>query len=132
MFKFSKRSYDRMGGVDPKLIQIAERAIQITRIDFGIPEHGGVRSVETQQKLYADGLSNCDGLLKKSFHQPAEDGLGKAVDVFAYVDGKASWYEDHLTHIAAAFMQASCELGYKIEWGGFWSWKDLPHFQLVE
>jgi hypothetical protein len=48
----------------------------------------GVRSVAQQQALYAQGrykpgkiVTNCDGLVKVSNHQPKADGYGYAVDV---------------------------------------------------
>lgn len=41
-FRFSKRSRDRMKGVHPDLIAVAERAIEITPIDFLVTE--GVRT----------------------------------------------------------------------------------------
>ena len=115
-----------MEGISPKLVRIAERAISISKIDFGIPESGGVRTVEQQQQLYMSGASKADGIKALSKHQ-----FGRAIDFYAYVDGKASWKKDHLTEVAHAFMQAASDLGIKVDWGGLWSnFKDLPHIQL--
>lgn len=127
-FSLSQRSKDRMAGVDDRLIEIAEMAIEITTVDFGIPGSGGKRTAEEQRKLYMDGKSKCDGVKKKSYHQ-----TGRALDFFAYVDGKASWDEAHLTSVAVAFLQAAIRLGYQIEWGGLWTtFVDMPHVQLLE
>lgn len=126
-YKLSKNSIKNMTGVDMRLCQIARLAIEITTVDFGIPSTGGVRSDKQQNELYLDGKSKCDGYNKKSKHQE-----GKALDVFAYVDGKASWDEMDLTMVAVAFFQAANMLGYKIEWGGLWEFKDMPHFQIVD
>lgn len=126
MFRFGKRSKERRKGVDQRLIEISDLAIQITIIDFGIPEHGGVRSAPVQNKLYNDEKSKCDGYEEISSHQEA-----KALDVFAFVDGKASWDNYHLSMVACAMLQAASILGYKLEWGGLWPW-DKPHFQLVD
>lgn len=127
MFKLSKRSIGRRAGVDPKLIQINDLALTISPIDFGIPQYGGLRSAEEQHKLFLDGKSNCDGYTKLSKHQ-----LFKALDFYAYVNGKASWEPEHLTIVAAAHLQAACKLGYLIEWGGLWKgFKDMPHIQLI-
>lgn len=128
MFKFSSKSLERMEGLDRRLIAIAHRALQLTSVDFGIPEHGGLRTAVEQNKLYNEGLSQCDGYTFKSNHQS-----GMALDFFAYVDGKASWEKEYMAMIACAFLQSASELGYKLEWGGLWkSFKDMPHVQLIE
>lgn len=126
MFQFSKTSKERMAGVDARLIQVMEEAIKLSPIDFGIPEHGGLRTAEEQHSLYLNKASEKDGYVKKSYHQS-----GKALDVFAYVNGKNSWDEGHLTTIATAVLQAANSLGYKVEWGGLWKdFVDMPHFQI--
>jgi len=126
MFKLSQNSLNNRSGVDPRLIEISDRAIQLSIIDFGIPSSGGLRTTEDQAKLFTKGVSKADGRKNKSYHQ-----TGRAVDVYAYVDGKASWEKEHLALIAAAMLQASAELGYKLSWGGLWtSFSDMPHFQL--
>ena len=135
MFFLSERSKSRMKGIDPRLIKIAEKAITITRVDFGIPATGGVRTAEEQYALYLDGNSKCDGYEKRSKHQPnPADGLGKALDFYAISPktGKASWNEYDLAMVAAAFLCAACILGYKLTWGGLWKFKDMPHTQLLE
>ena len=121
-----------MKGCDPRLKQIALKAIEITPIDFGIPSDGGLRSAEEQYKLFKLGASKCDGTDKKSKHQA--QGLSpwsKAIDFYAYVNGRANWNKHYLSVIACSFLQAACELGYIIEWGGLWrSFKDYPHIQI--
>ncbi len=128
MFKLGSNSLNNRAGVDPRLIDISDRAIQLSIIDFGIPSSGGLRTTKEQAALFTAGKSNADGRTNKSYHQ-----TGRALDVYAYVDGKASWDKLHLALIAAAMMQAANELGYKLEWGGLWkSFQDMPHFQLGE
>lgn len=125
-FQFSERSLERMEGVDPRLKEIAKHAITISKIDFGIPQDGGLRTAERQAELFADGKSKADGVKKKSRHQS-----GMALDVYAYVEGKASWEKEHLAMVAAAMLQSASILGYKLEWGGLWrSFVDMPHFQI--
>lgn len=127
-FSFSKTSKARREGVSKKLIEISDLALTLSAVDFGIPDHGGIRTKLEQRQLFFDGLSNCDGYNKRSKHQD-----GKALDVYAYVDGKASWEEGDLAMVAAAMLEAANRLGYKLTWGGLWkSFKDMPHFQLVE
>lgn len=127
-FQFSQGSLRNREGVDAILVAISDRAIELTRVDFGIPETGGRRTAEQQHSLFRKGKSNIDGYKDESYHQ-----TGRALDVYAYVDGKASWEKEHLAMVAAAFLQAAAELGYKLEWGGLWtSFQDMPHFQLPE
>jgi len=115
-----------MEGVDENLISIAKEALSLSKIDFGIPQYGGLRREDEQHKLFLDGKSKADGLYKKSYHQS-----GKALDVYAYVDGKASWSVEHLSQIACAMFQAAINQGVKLEWGGLWkNFIDMPHFQV--
>lgn len=127
-FKLSQRSLERMEGVDPRLKEIAELAIKLTLVDFGIPKDGGLRTTERQKELHAMKVSMCDGVKNKSRHQS-----GKALDFYAYKEGAALWTTQELAMVATAFMQAALILGHKIEWGGLWeSFQDMPHVQLME
>ena len=124
--QFSKRSLERMEGIDQRLIDIMNLAISITKVDFGIPADGGIRTSERQHQLFLEKVSKADGYTKKSYHQ-----TGLACDIYAYVDGKASWEEEHLAKVACAILQAASQLGYKLKWGGlFRSFKDMPHFEI--
>jgi len=128
MFKLGQNSLNNRAGVDPRLIEISDLAISISNIDFGIPSSGGLRTTADQAKLFTAGVSKADGRTNKSYHQS-----GKALDVYAYVDGKASWDKLHLALIAAAMLQAAAQLGYRLKWGGNWkNWQDMPHFELEE
>lgn len=131
MFYLGKASKTRLIGIDPRWLEIINLALTITLIDFGIPNDGGLRSLERQQAMYADIniKTNCDGYINRSKHQ---DGL--ALDFYAYVDGKASWKIEYLAHIAAALLQAASILGYPVRWGGFFKpdgW-DKPHLELID
>jgi len=127
MFKLGNKSKKNLYGVDADLWQVVELALTITKIDFGIPTDGGLRTAERQNELYKLKASKLDGYNKKSYHQ-----TGKAFDVFAYVDGKASWQTKHLYHVATAILAAASQLGVALEWGGHWSsFVDMPHFQKV-
>jgi peptidoglycan L-alanyl-D-glutamate endopeptidase CwlK len=134
MYKLSKRSYDRLNGIDAILVAILTEAIKESPYDFGIPLDGGLRTAERQKELYDIGrrgiegeavITYCDGVHKKSYHQS-----GKAFDVFGYKDGKASWDKDVLTEIATHIMNiAEHQFGVELTWGGSWSNPDMPHFQ---
>ncbi len=126
-FKFSATSVKRMDGVNARLVDVAEFALELSPIDFGIPELGGLRNADEQLLLFFNGKSQLDGTKKRSNHQS-----GKALDVFAYVDGKASWDENHLTTVAAAMLEAASQLGVKLSWGGHWkNFRDMPHFEVM-
>ena len=133
-YKFSKRSKSNMIGVNPKMIEIANLAIKLTLIDFGIPADGGVHTKGRQFVLYETGRSKANGTDDISYHQ-----TGNALDFYAYVDNEASWDQKYLAMIAAAFLQAASILGYQLQWGGLWQssdsevygW-DMGHLQLLE
>ena len=127
-FKLSNKSKERLKGVDYRLIKVIDLALAISAVDFGIPEFGGFRTTEQQAHLFEMKKSKCDGKKDKSLHQ-----LAMAFDVYAYVDGAASWDKYHLTQVAVAILQAAGLLGYQLHWGGLWkSFVDMPHFELVE
>lgn len=127
MFQFSGSSIANRHGVDRRLIDLSDRALEITKIDFGHPKHAGLRTAYEQNQLFRDGKSKADGYTHRSRHQD-----GKALDFYAYVDGQASWQKEHLAQVACAFFQAAIELNIKIRWGGLWNFEDFPHVELVE
>ena len=110
--KFSKRSEERMAGVHPDLVRIARRALELSPVDFGITE--GLRTVERQRQLVAAGASKT----MKSRHL-----TGHALDVVAYVGSEVRWDWSLYLKIAAAFKNASEEIGTPLRWGG--SWKNM-------
>jgi len=136
LYRFSETSLNRREGVDPRLIEISDFAIQITPVDFGIPKDGGIRTASRQYDLYLAGKSKADGTTHQSAHQS-----GKALDFYAWVNGHASWEVGHLAMVAAAHLQAASMLGYSLKWGGFFKpfsdepfyhgW-DCAHVELVE
>lgn len=127
-YQFSTPSEARLRTVNPVLQRIARRALQISKVDFGVPRLGGKRTAEEQHGLWLSGDSQLDGYEKLSYHQ-----TGNAVDLFAYVDGEVVWEGEPMAVVAAAMLQAASELGYKLTWGGLWrDFVDCPHFQLEE
>ena len=127
MFKLSKRSRERLNGIEPILIEIVEEAIKTSPLDFGIPSFGGLRTAEEQHYLFNKKVSKCDGYKKESYHQS-----GNAFDIYAYVNKKASWDRGHLTQIARHIQKVALDkFGIKLTWGGDWTrFLDLPHFQI--
>jgi peptidoglycan L-alanyl-D-glutamate endopeptidase CwlK len=128
MFNLSSKSQLNMAGVNPQLVSLVNKALEISLIDFGIPNDGGLRTAERQRELFNQKLSKLDGFTKKSKHQS-----GKAIDFYAFVDGKASWAPEHLSLVACAFLQAASQLGIKVQWGGLWKgFRDMPHIELID
>ena len=127
MYKLSKRSESRLEGIEPVLIDIVKMAIKDSPYDFGIPSYGGLRTAEDQKYLYEKGVSKCDGYKNKSYHQS-----GKAFDIYAFVDGKATWKKEYYFPIAEHIINvAKNRFGVDLEWGGTWTnFKDYPHFQI--
>jgi len=135
--KFSQRSLNNLKGVHPDLVRVMNEAIKDTPIDFTITE--GVRTVQRQQELYAQGrtkpgpvVTQVDGVKKKSNHQPKSDGYGHAVDLYPYFNGSVQVNAvNELKTIARHVVSVGMRLGIPVEWGGSWtSFKDYPHFEL--
>ena len=120
-FQLSQRSKKRLKGVDSELIKLVNLAIEDTPIDFGIPEHGGIRTDAEQNLMFTKGASKCDGFKIKSAHQS-----GKAFDFYAYVYGHASWDSVHLAILYGVFAVKAKDLGIDLVWGGTFG-SDLHH-----
>ncbi len=114
MFELSSHSLKNLEGVDEKLNLVVLRAIQLTKIDFGVI--CGLRTIEEQEALVAKGASQT----MKSKHL---DGL--AVDLMAYVDGRGCWEVSVYDEVADAVKQAAIELDVPIRWGAAWNVPDI-------
>jgi peptidoglycan L-alanyl-D-glutamate endopeptidase CwlK len=125
-WKLSRTSAHVVAGVHEKLQKISERALEISPMDFGYPRDGGLRTSVDQRDLYDRGLSKLDGTNKKSKHQ-----TGRALDVFAFINGQASWDKPHLAVVVMAHMQAANELGIRLKSALLWeNMTDWPHMEL--
>jgi len=117
-YKLSQRSLDRLEGVEDSLVVVVKRAIELTKVDFGVTE--GLRSIETQ-KRYVE--------LKKSKTMQSKHLDGRAVDLMAYCDGAASWELNLYDDIADAMAEAAREYGVVIRWGAAWHIDDIGTWQ---
>ena len=137
-YELGKLSLSRLRGVHPDLVAIVKRAIQLTKQDFTVT--CGVRTVEEQKELYAQGRTKAGNIVTwtlKSRHLPGPDGLGRAVDLAPFpVDWSVIKKFDD---IAKAMLQAASELGIPVRWGADWDSDgvarekgetDSPHFEL--
>jgi len=116
-FKLSSRSKSRMEGLDPKLIEVVKKAIELTRVDFGVIE--GMRTLETQKKYVEAGKSQT----LKSKHLE-----GRAVDLVAYVGSSISWELNLYDDVADAIKKAALEYDVAVKWGAAWSVGDIREF----
>ena len=119
MFKLSQRSFQRLAGVDEALQETVKLAIQKTKIDFGVI--CGMRTKEEQEALVKKGASKT----YKSKHLE-----GKAVDLMAYIDGRASWELNLYDEIADAMKEASKETEVDLRWGACWTTNSLRESDL--
>jgi peptidoglycan L-alanyl-D-glutamate endopeptidase CwlK len=139
-FVFGERSRRNLVGVHPKLIKVAERALELTAVDFFVNE--GVRTPARQKELYAQGRTKPGNkvtwtLNSNHFVNP-RTGFGHAIDVYkAPYDPNQSLSTG--TEIAKAFLRAADELDIPIRWGRDWDRDgnfgergegDSPHFEL--
>lgn len=142
MYSFGRTSKERLYTCHPDIVKILEEAIQLSSVDFGVAE--GHRSIALQNKYFIEGKSETDGLRKKGKHNYVPS---LAVDVYAWVNGKAMWDVPHLSYIAgviqtvATIMLQNGEIRHRLRWGGNWdmdgeiitdqTFIDCPHFELV-
>jgi peptidoglycan L-alanyl-D-glutamate endopeptidase CwlK len=118
-FALSQRSLNNLVGVDKRLVQVVHLAIELTKVDFAVIE--GVRTPQRQRELFDKGAS-----------QVREGGThvqGRAVDLMAYIDDRASWELNLYDDIADAMKAAAIEFDVPLRWGAAWTVKDIRKWQ---
>jgi len=120
-YQLGTRSKRKLSTVKVRLQDVVNLAIQLTDVDFSVVE--GIRTRERQLFLYNNGLS---------WTMDSQHLLGRAVDIYPWVDGKTSHDPEHYRRIAKAMFDAAQQLGVQIAWGGFWYDEnlDMPHWEL--
>jgi len=132
MPKFSKRSKDKLRGVDTKLVNVLNEVVKY----FDITIIEGLRSQERQNELVEQGKS------KTKFGKHVQ---GKAVDIAPYpIDWNA---RDDFHYLGGFVLGIANRLNVKVRWGGDWNassqfkgqrttkdnkFDDLVHFELLE
>ena len=139
-FELGPKSLERLSGVDPRMVRVVKRAIELTTQDFLVLE--GVRTPARQAELYAQGRTKPGSIvtwtLKSNHFKDPVTGYGRAVDLCPYpVDWNTP---SKFAAIAKAMFAAEKELGINIRWGADWDddgvprergESDSPHFELV-
>ena len=124
-FKLSTRSKNKLEGVHPDMVAVVERAIELTKVDFGVTY--GVRSLAEQERMrdLASGRSQT----MKSKHLIQDSGYSHAVDVVAYDGSDVVWEINVYDDICDAFKQTAEEKGVAIKWGAAWSEGDIRSYE---
>ena len=142
-YKLSERSLKSLEGVDPNLVKIVKRAIEITEQDFIVIE--GLRTKEQMMINYGKGRTAAQLAVHgfpASYAKPKEAKVtwlnnpfasnhakGKAVDI---VPNPVDWNDISKFKKINEAMQASAkEFGIKLSYGGDWTKKDYPHWELA-
>lgn len=151
MFVLSQRSLLRLTGVNPNLVKVVKRAIEISTVDFMVLE--GVRSIEQCYINYGKGrtVAQCQAKgVPSKYAKPDEAKVtwlshplaskhvsGRAVDLVPY---PVDWSDlKKFDAIAQAMFIAARELGVVIRWGADWDADgkprekgeyDSPHFEI--
>lgn len=115
MYTLGPKSLAELQGVHPRLVEVVNRAILITKQDFAV--HDGLRTPEEQARLVQAGASQT----MNSKHRQQPDGFGHAVDLVPYINGKLRWEWPPLYLIAEAVRTAAEELSVRVRWGGNWA-----------
>ena len=126
MYKFGKRSRQRLKGVDHRIIMILDELIKI--MDVTIIE--GLRSAKRQEQLLKKGATK----VKYSKHME-----GKAVDLAPY---PIDWEDrDTFYYMGGMIRGIAKQLEINVRYGGDWdgdgntkdnSFDDLVHFELLD
>jgi len=124
MYRFGKRSKERLKGVKPELINVINQLIKI--MDVTVIE--GLRSQERQDELVAKGAS------KTRYSKHIE---GRAVDIAPY---PINWEDRERFHYMGGMLRGIAQnMGVSIRWGGDWdsdgeikdnNFDDLVHVEL--
>ncbi|MBB5700030.1 M15 family metallopeptidase [Sphingomonas yantingensis] len=140
-FTLSERSLTALVGVDPRLVAVVRRAIEITKVDFMVVE--GVRTQARQSELYAQGRTKPGKIvtwtrISRHMRNPVT-GWGEAVDL---LPAPYDWKDVRgFDAVADAMMQAAREKGVKLRHGADWDGDgarrekgetDNPHFELAK
>ena len=124
MYRFGKRSKERLKGVKPELVNVLNELIKI--MDVTIIE--GLRTEERQKELVSSGAS------KTKYSKHLE---GKAVDLAPY---PIDWEDrDRFHYMGGMIRGIAKQLNVNVRWGGDWDsdgetkdngFDDLVHVEL--
>ncbi|EES9562135.1 TPA: M15 family metallopeptidase [Escherichia coli] len=125
-FKFSQRSESNLKGVNPDLVKVIRRALELTPVDFIVIE--GLRAQARQKEMVATG---------KSQTMNSRHLTGHAVDI---IPVNTTWRVEEFKPLLKAVKQAADEQGLKLRFGINWKsdpslpietkFIDAPHIEI--
>ncbi|CAB5646066.1 M15 family metallopeptidase [Providencia hangzhouensis] len=131
-FVFSLRSKSNLVGVDPRLVKVITRALELTSADFAVIE--GLRSQAKQAEYVNNGASQTSN----SRHL-----TGHAVDILPSAMKPGMVWDEHpelFEPVLLAIKQAGDELGIPLRFGKNWThdpslpiktrFIDYPHVEI--
>lgn len=133
-YKKGNRTIKKLAQADPKFTLLVNEVLNY--MDIGVYE--SARSDKRQMMMFRTGKSQIDGIRVRSDHQVTKDKpLSNAIDCFPYEKGHNSFDGSEKSELMFYrmywhFYRASIKLNIPIEWGGLWSFKDVPHIALRE
>ena len=133
MYKYSKRSRERLATCDPRLQEIMNELIKIMDVSIVC----GHRTKKEQDEAYAKGNSKIQYPNSNHNALPSD-----AVDVAPYINGGIPWNKAKYFYLMAGAIKAIAqEKCINIRWGGDWDrdgdlddqeFNDLVHFELKD
>jgi len=133
-YSLGEASRKKLKGVNPRLVKVVERAIELTEQDFSVLE--GVRTLSRQKWLYAQGRTRLGPIVTWTLKSKHIDG--EAVDLVPY---PLDWNTpSKFDAIYDAMIRASFELNIPIRSGMDWDRdgvlrerkeSDSPHYELA-
>jgi peptidoglycan LD-endopeptidase CwlK len=114
-FKLSKRSLDKLIGVDERMVRVVKAAIALSKVDFAVVD--GLRTPEKQLEYFNKGASH--------IKVGGTHVQGLAVDLMAFVGSRGSWELNLYDEIADAMKQAAIDVGVGVRWGAAWNVPDI-------
>lgn len=116
MYRFGLQSLRRMIGVDSRLVLVAERALQLSSVDFACTE--GLRSQARQDDILA--AQKVDGV-QRTKTAKSKHLIGQAIHLVPYQNGRPQWDTIELfDEIAEAMRMAGRDLSVRLRWGHWW------------
>lgn len=138
-YSLGQASRSKLIGVHPDLVRVVEMAIARSIQDFSIGE--GVRTIERQRELYAQGRTKPGRIVTNTMK--SRHLTGHAVDLWPWPrlpNGDVDWNNSTaFLRIGKAMLGASIELCIPVRWGYDWDGDgvlqergeyDGPHFEL--
>lgn len=119
MFKFSRKSLEKLDGVDVRLQTLANEVLKISPIDFSIT--CGLRTKEEQEQLVKEGKS-------KTLNSKHLQGL--AVDIMSCKEGYSQAKDIFI--LVGLFIAVAKQLNINIRVGALWDYNSTKDNNFID